>query len=155
MEIILESLIRPPEFEQRCDDFIDEVLEKVAQKYPDLEIYVRNATKYTIDVLPKQIAILRQLATGKKLEILIEAHRRLAEKDEILSAQQNTAEVNIWGNEGSISRNQVEKAINEVWNISFQYEPTIVHQDIDLEDPDFPNAHLFFTFAAHESTGRE
>lgn len=88
----LNDILELPKYEARCNLFVAKINEKVAGKYPDLEIRAENDTRESMN----RPALVQGLAINTELkDRMMSALRRDAEVQDRLSAHCNIATVDI------------------------------------------------------------
>ena len=139
----LRDLLRPPDFEVRCDGFIAHIRSQVAPEYPNLTIKGENYTKEELQRLPAAMTIAQRLAKGRNYLRGLEKRNREIEE---LSATENRAVVEIKGrNPEALS--EMTRAIDDMSLAAQRFrgdsllDPDAVMEDI--EDPDHPRMVLF------------
>lgn len=154
----IDNYLKPPEFEERCDKFVQKVDEGIVPKYPDLEINSVNETTYVPLNDPKIQKIIEDKLYANLSEEDIQRIRNLelkmARHQEFLSTVENCALVDVSGPEGLKAIPDINKAIKDVFDLAKEYrgkyEPNKANGKvlpiIDTEDPNLPSAHLRFVF---------
>ena len=135
----LERLLRPPDFEIRCNGFIEEVNQKIVPKYPDIGIDVTS----TSDVLDQETKVREFLASkGKKFR---SRYFKLADQ---LSAYENWASVAIWGWEGPPAVSQILDILPQIDEIASRYGGVKDYSDLegDLKYPELTSAYIIYVF---------
>lgn len=140
--------LRPPDFEVRCDAFVNEVIRRVIPKYPKLQIEVENYTREELTRLPRVLDIAREFRNRDRLLERIKSEDRWKEE---LSATENLAAIDMTG-EGENSFTLMAKAFEDIEAIAKihggrRLEIPGYSIDADLGDPDYPGIFLRYIFS--------
>ncbi|HLE48799.1 MAG TPA: hypothetical protein VI819_02090 [Patescibacteria group bacterium] len=151
-ELNYDGLVTPPEFEDRCNMFLDEIEKVITPKYPDLEISQRNETTegYAIDEEVKKTMI--QLIGPEKFRKYFNRNTLLQRLNDQLSISENTAVVDICGN-SELSIPRIVTSAHEVIELAEKYrgiyQPYGGNEELVkvlMEIPESPFAYLHFIF---------
>jgi len=146
-ELDFFPLTKAPEFEQRCNAFVKEVVCTIQPKYPNLSIDAGNETLEHINKLSERIVQWKRLIPAEDRERFIRSSKRIAERGDKQSAFFNLATVDISDLKGLGRGKLVKKVAKEVRKIASKYQPNETFEDTNYDDRYYPSAHLGYFFS--------
>jgi hypothetical protein len=150
-----ESITTPPEFESRCNMFVDHVESLIVPKYPEIGITSKNITTEGEPALPTWMeeVFKRVIYNGDEEKWKKRQNRRteLNRISDLIGLSENTATVQLWGWEGEKAIPQLESVIKEIIKTAENYNGVFTREKdegdiIDIESPELPNSYLRFLF---------
>ncbi len=141
------DIIEAPEFEQRCNAFIEEVALTVITKYPGLHIRATNSTLEDIEGQDERIRRWKRTRPHEEMEKLIRISRRMADISDRASAFFNQAAIDVFDISGRGRKELVQEAVNEIKKIALKYNPDDDEYEVADYDSPYPNVHLGYFFS--------
>ena len=133
----LPDYLKPPDFELRCDNFVNAVIVEIEPRHPELAIDAENITKSVLNNPPGLTPRMDRIY-------------------EIGSSFAYRAIVTIWGWEGPQQASEIRRAAEEIRELAKKfdaiddtigtYQTSGTNPDDSLNDPNLPSYTLFFEF---------
>lgn len=143
----LEKILLPPEFEERCNTFIEAVEAEVVPKYPELQINPINETAEAFEDKSDIVEFVEKyIEDDEEREGLLRAIIRMGDREDRFSSFSNYAVVDVWDHSGK-QETQVSNAADDVIETSLKFKPEESFRDEFLDLLPL-NIHLGFFFLA-------
>ncbi len=140
-----DTLFELPDYENRCNAFVQQVLDYVKPKYPDLQINAENQTLKQIDAPTQSQHFTRFIRDPKEKQRLTEVFRRISDGSDILSSSLNIATVDVWAGEDELRTLAID-ATGDVIKTSIQFNPEEVKIDYFFDNrPHLSHIWLLFS----------
>lgn len=155
-----ETIIAPPEFEVRCDQFIEAVRDQVDEQYPHIIVRSFNKTKFQLDSHQQALWKLRNRETITPfIQENIKFHQQMIHYIDVSSASFYLAFVGLYGR-GSNDRQSIKEILlakEDVDALAFKYHglgiyPTLPEDlDRDLITSNPPQTYLYYKFSDRQT----
>ncbi len=111
------------EYEIRCDAFIEEVNNKIVNKYPELDIEAINKTTENIISEASRIKEISSLIDDDEIKSrFVSSIKRSAHDSDVFSAHASFVTIDLWGWKKGLKEKMIS-ASQEILDMSKQYLP--------------------------------